>query len=150
MSENKTKKDETKKDTAPTMTQQQMYQQMVKEKEELEKKLKQQQEQIYQNQNKSQQNPINNTINKMMNVHQTGLPSQNFGSEIKKPSNLGELLTRVKATNTNASIPLVDTQTSGNSRIKVVNTIDSESISDSDNVQSISKLRLSRRQRPQI
>ena len=85
-----------------------------------------------------------------MNVQQTGLPSQQFGSEIKKPGNLSDLLSRVKSTNKNVSIPLVDTQTSASSRIKVINTVDSETISDSDNVQSISKMRLSRRQRPQI
>ena len=155
MEKNIGKKDESKdkKDAIPTMTQQQMYQQMVKEKEELEKKLKEQQIQISQNQVKvqqQQQNPINNTINKMMNVQQTGLPSQQFGSEIKKPGNLSDLLSRVKSTNKNVSIPLVDTQTSASSRIKVINTVDSETISDSDNVQSISKMRLSRRQRPQI
>jgi hypothetical protein len=155
MEKNIGKKDEGKKDTAPTMTQQQMYQQMVKEKEELEKKLKQQQEQMVQNQKSSftkQDIPINNTINKMMNVQQTGIPN-NMGSsgvEIKKPNSLNDLLSRVKATNTNAYIPLVDTQTSASSRIKVINTVDSESISDSENVQSISKMRLSRRQRPQV
>ena len=135
----------------PTMTQQQMYQQMVKEKEELEQKLKDQQNQMAQNQ-KPINNTINNTINKMMNVQQTGLPN-NLGSngvEIKKTNSLNDLLSRVKATNTNASIPLVDTQTSASSRIKVINTVDSESISDSENVQSISKMRLSRRQRPQV
>jgi hypothetical protein len=155
MEKNIGKKDEGKKDTAPTMTQQQMYQQMVKEKEELEKKLKQQQEQISQNQKLSFSKPdipINNTINKMMNVQHTGIPNnmQSNGVEIKKTNSLNDLLSRVKATNTNASIPLVDTQTSASSRIKVINTIDSESISDSENVQSISKMRLSRRQRQQV
>jgi hypothetical protein len=154
MEKNIGKKDESKekKDAMPTMTQQQMYQQMVKEKEELEKKLKDQQNQMAQNQKPPVNNTINNTINKMMNVQQTGLPN-NLGSsgvEIKKPNSLNDLLSRVKATNTNASIPLVDTQTSASSRIKVINTVDSESISDSENVQSISKLRLSRRQRPQV
>ena len=148
MEKNIGKKDESKdsKNAMPTMTQQQMYQQMVKEKEDLEKKLKEQQNQMAQ----TQKSPINNTINKMMNVQQTGLPSTTFGSEIKKPNSLNDLLSRVKATNTNASIPLVDTQTSASSRIKVINTVDSESISDSDNVQSISKMRLSRRQRLQV
>ena len=148
MEKNIGKKDESKdsKNAMPTMTQQQMYQQMVKEKEDLEKKLKEQQNQMAQ----TQKSPINNTINKMMNVQQTGLPSTTFGSEIKKPNSLNDLLSRVKATNTNASIPLVDTQTSASSRIKVINTVDSESISDSENVQSISKMRLSRRQRPQV
>ena len=148
MEKNIGKKDESKdsKNAMPTMTQQQMYQQMVKEKEDLEKKLKEQQNQMTQ----TQKSPINNTINKMMNVQQTGLPSTTFGSEIKKPNSLNDLLSRVKATNTNASIPLVDTQTSASSRIKVINTVDSESISDSENVQSISKMRLSRRQRPQV
>jgi hypothetical protein len=151
MEKNIGKKEEAKKDTVPTMTQQQMYQQMVKEKEELEKKLKDQQNQMAQNQ-KPVNNTINNTINKMMNVQQTGIPN-NLGSngvEIKKTNSLNDLLSRVKATNTNASIPLVDTQTSASSRIKVINTVDSESISDSENVQSISKMRLSRRQRPQV
>ena len=48
----------------------------------------------------TQKSPINNTINKMMNVQQTGLPSTTFGSEIKKPNSLNDLLSRVKATNT--------------------------------------------------
>jgi hypothetical protein len=151
MEKNIGKKDEpkVKKDNMPKVSQQEMYQQMLKEKEELEKKLKDQQNEIIKTQAQTPTQPhMNDTINKMMAIQQ----ANNSGIEIKKPSGLSDLLSKVKSSNTNinASIPLVDTATSASSRIKVINTIDSESISDSDNVQSISKLRLSRRQRPQV
>jgi hypothetical protein len=150
----------------PKMTQQQMYQQMVKEKQELEAKLqaqdtmlKQQQQHMAQ-QVQPQQAPLNsNTISphlsKMMEIQQSQAQNplhSGSGVEMKKPSGLNDLLARVKASNGNSgiSIPLVDTPTSASSRIKVVNTVDSDSIEDTDTVQSVSKMRFGRRQRVQV
>jgi len=169
MEKNIGKKEEpkVKKDNIPKLSQQQMYQDMLKEKEELEKKIKKQtqenpqhqqpqkqpqqqpQPQPQQQPQQQPQNSVNNTINKMMEIQKL---SNNSGFDIKKPSALSDLLSKVKSSNTNinSTIPLLDTATSASSRIKVINTVDSESISESDNVQSVSKLRLSRRQRPQI
>jgi len=143
----------------PKMSQQQMYQQMLKEKQELEAKLqaqdavlKQQQQQLNPNQINP---PMSPHLSKMMEIQQ----SQNknplhTGStmEMKKPSGLNDLLARVKASNggSGISIPLVDTPTSVSSRIKVVNTVDSDSIEDTDTVQSVSKMRFGRRQRAQV
>ena len=164
------KKEESKekKDTMPKMSQQQMYQQMLKEKEELELKIQQQdnilkQQQILPNQTQnqkqtnSQQSSMNPHLAKMMEIQQTQSQNQMHSNpvEMKKPSGLNELLARVKASgsaNSGLSIPLVDTPTSASSRIRVVNTIDSDSIdnSNTDTVQSISKMRLGRRQRPHV
>jgi len=70
--------------------------------------------------------------------------------EMKKPSKLADLLSKVKSTtNKELLIPLENSQTSISSRMKVINTLDSESINDSDNL-NISNLRKSRKQRNQI
>ncbi len=152
----------------PKMTQQQMYQQMMKEKQELEAKLqaqdtmlKQQQQhmaqqvQPQQNQVQHTSNTLNPHLSKMMEIQQSQAQNplhSGSGVEMKKPSGLNDLLARVKASNggSGISIPLVDTPTSVSSRIKVVNTIDSDSIEDTDTVQSVSKMRFGRRQRVQV
>jgi len=148
----------------PKMSQQQMYQQMMKEKQELEAKLqaqdtmlKQQQQHMAQQvqpQTQLSGNTMSPHLSKMMEIQQ----SQNKNTlhtstiEMKKPSGLNDLLARVKASNSGSgiSIPLVDTPTSVSSRIKVVNTIDSDSIEDTDTAQSVSKMRFGRRQRVQV
>lgn len=165
------KKDEPKDKTAPMpkMSQQQMYQQMLKEKQDLEGKLQQQDAILkQQQQHMSQQVPpnfqpqqstissqqMNPHLSKMMEIQQSQSQNQMYSTmEMKKPSGLNDLLARVKAsgsTNPALSIPLVDTATSMSSRIRVVDTVDSDSIDNTDTVQSISKMRLGRRQRPQV
>jgi hypothetical protein len=157
----------------PKMSQQQMYQQMLKEKQDLETKLeqqdtilKQQQQHMAQqvqpqsNQQTSTQASVSPHLSKMMQIQQNQSQNSMYTNsanqtnlEMKKPSGLNDLLARVRAsgsTNPGISIPLVDTPTSASSRIRVVNTIDSDSIEDIDTVQSISKMRIGRRQRPQV
>jgi len=169
------KKDEPKNPAAtmPKMSQQQMYQQMLKEKQDLEAKLeqqdtilKQQQQHMAQQvqpqtiQQTNTQTSVSPHLSKMMQIQQN--QSQNpmhtnstnqTNLEMKKPSGLNDLLARVRAsgsTNPGISIPLVDTPTSASSRIRVVNTLDSDSIEETDTVQSISKMRIGRRQRPHV
>jgi hypothetical protein len=168
------KKDEPKNPAAaiPKMSQQQMYQQMLKEKQDLETKLQQQdtilkqqqqhmaqqvQPQTDQQTNTNTQASVNPHLNKMMQIQQNQSQNSMYTNqtnlEMKKPSGLNDLLARVRAsgsTNSGISIPLVDTPTSASSRIRVVNTIDSDSIEDTDTIQSISKMRIGRRQRTQV
>ncbi len=160
------KKDEPKAgQQMPKMTQQQMYQQMMKEKQELEAKLqaqdavlKQQQQHMAQQVQPQVQTSIQTQpsmsphLSKMMEIQQTQSQNPLHNTEMKKPSGLNDLLARVKATNggSGISIPLVDTPTSVSSRIKVVSTVDSDSIEDTDTVQSVSKMRFGRRQRVQV
>jgi len=147
----------------PKMSQQQMYQQMMKEKQELEAKLQaqdtmlkqQQQHMAQQVQPQLQSSTMSPHLSKMMEIQHSQNKNPLHASstvEMKKPSGLNDLLARVKASNGGSaiSIPLVDTPTSASSRIKVVNTIDSDSIEDSDTVQSVSKMRFGRRQRVQV
>ena len=92
-------------------------------------------------------------ITKMMEIQKQQSQNSMHSVEMKKPSGLNDLLARVKASNgsnTGISIPLVDTPTSVSSRIRVVNTIDSDSVDETDTIQSISKMRVARRQRQQV
>lgn len=145
----------------PKMSQQQMYQQMMKEKQDLEAKLQAQDTMLKQQQQHMAQQvqPSGNTmsphLSKMMEIQQSQNKNPLHSSstmEMKKPSGLNDLLARVKASNggSGISIPLVDTPTSASSRIKVVNTIDSDSIENTDTAQSVSKMRFGRRQRVQV
>ena len=155
MEKNIGKKDEPvkQKNNIPNITQQDMYKEMLKEKEILERKVKEQEQRINNTTNNMnhnnihQQSNVNDTINKMMSIQQNG---QNNGMDMRKPSQLSDLLNKVKGnTNRELLIPLEDSATS-NTRIKITNTIDSETISESDNLNSISNLRKTRRQRAKI
>ena len=68
--------------------------------------------------------------------------------EMKKPSALSDLLNRVK-NNTNNDNKLALDESTATSRIQVTNTINSDSQA-SDNLNSISKMRRSRRLRQQV
>ena len=141
MEKNIGKKDESAnqaKNNLPTVSQQEMYQQMLKEKELLNKKVQEQEKLLAsKNTNIHQSNNVNDTINQMMSM--------------KKPSQLSDLLTRVKTnTNTELLIPLDSSPSAtSHSRIKVSNTLDSDSYN-SENANSISQMRKTRRQRPQV
>jgi hypothetical protein len=129
---------------------QDLYKQMMKEKQELENKI---------SQNKSNNN---DTINKMMAMQSqqknkniepvgnnfsktSGVPISNI--DIKKPSNISDLLARFKNTENKELIPLEETNSTP-TRIKITNTIESESQHETDNITSVSNMRRSRRQRP--
>jgi len=157
------------------VSQQEMYTKMLKEKEELEKKLMEAQTKniINQNQNSVNKMPTNNvsvndTISKMMSIqnqqnasgslnYNSNLSNSNLGNSnlgnsqinnlnVKKPSQISELINKLKTNQSKELLTLDNTETS-TSRIKVTNTVDTESVNDSVDAP---KMRKSRRQRARI
>ena len=72
--------------------------------------------------------------------------SQINNLNVKKPSQISELINKLKTNQSKELLTLDNTETS-TSRIKVTNTVDTESVNDSDDAP---KMRKSRRQRARI